>query len=960
MAEDQFFLTERFQALSRDGGLQRDKEVILAALGQELCQLWGISTDDGIKVIQGTIVARLRDLFREFSYRPRGITVEQFKLSLEVSYHFKQMPDDVEEDRDARQEWYETYLRKRGVKKGGAARTQREWVDQFAAWAAEQLEPRRLELAAQSAERAQQVRQSQLEVSGEPQSLTEAPTLTTELRDLLAAQVAAAAEIGLSDPLTTRPSAAACYVELSVRPPKDSSFREEMSLRALLKQHGHIGIRGEAGSGKSTLAKQTVARMSRELLAGDHIPAGTWLPLYVPARLLAGPGGFAERVASALAEHLAGLLMESPAATLFVEPPSGAQGWLVFVDGTDELAKGNARSSLVAALNHQSASARFRFVVLGRSIEPGLAMLDLKTYEIAPFDDWQLSEFCRGWMRAHNVSEAKAHQVLQQARNSGIYDLLKNPLLATMLCQVHAQKPGSEIPHSLLGLYESFVRHLLFKRPGQAEIRRQMKTVLEQYGTLGDQLTSWLYDNRRSVCTRVAQHVVKGFREELLETATEYVKESFAGFGSCSDIADAIDWQPLMHDLLLSTGFFVQRGPELAVMQRSLMEYLASEKEDTEEVSIYIDEPGEWYLFQMGDDLDNFTNLCLLRWAKSSAAEEANIAKRLIRNLLGPRSEYARKTYPIVQHAVAELLSYSDVPLDNEMVGHITDFYSGPHKILSDEEYLIGLGSFYRGFGFDPDGLEQDVNAILGRLGVKYGPIADLLFRRTAAGEIWSPAILDGLAWLWRTKHQSYVEQELCAFLAGEAPRKWLDAGDVYLDIGNVGMALEAARRQYLTPEHLWRSADLLLRCGELDEAQRRLSEAFQACSGWEMRCFIARTVARFGESKTAEQMLNSALQAQPLRERGLEAQIELRTFGFSELAERELRLILTGGHYHRNDSRRVSGLQQSHFGPSRLEECMHAPGCRAMQREMFSADFNSRSVSEVTTSWNFIRDYLV
>ncbi|WP_159025148.1 NACHT domain-containing protein [Streptomyces sp. MUSC 125] len=873
-------------------------------------------------------------------------TPDWHKRWLRLAYNIDDEFVSADSTRADRRRWFNKNISK---KWSLIPKTEGRWIDEFSIWFAQQLEPRRLELDSRKSERPQQVGQSRLATPGVPEQPTDLLLLTSELRDLLTAQVSIAERLGFSDPLNTRPSAAACYVELSVRPQQEPSFREGTLLSAVLEQGGHIGIRGEAGAGKSTLAMQTAAHMSRELLAGGHVPAGTWLPLYVPARLLVGPGGFAERVASAVAEHLAGLLMESPAATLFVEPPPGAQGWLVFVDGTDELAKGNARSGLVAALNHQSASARFRFVVLGRSVEPGLAMPDLKTYEIAPFDDWQLSDFCRGWMRAHNVSEAKAHQVLQKARDRGIYGLLENPLLATMLCRVATENSGDGVPHSLLDLYESFVSYLLFGRESQAEIEQKLGNQL------GRTAAEWLYEHREGLCAHIAVYVVKGWNEpDVLKVATEYVREQFPKFSS------KVPWRSVLHDLLLSTGFFVQRGPELAVMQRSLMEYLASEKEDTDGVSIYIDEPGEWYLYQTADDLDNFANLCLLRWAQSSAAEEANFAKKLIQNLLGPRSKRAKKTYPIVQHSVAELLSYSDVPLDDQMVGHIVEFYSGTHVVLSDAEYMIRLGSFYKRGEFDPDGLERDVNAILGRFGVKYGPIADLLFSRTAAGEIWAPAILDGLTWLWQTEHYYYVERELRAFLAGEAPRKWLDAGDVYLRIGNVSMAHEAARRLYLTPEHLWRSADLLLRCGELDEAQRRLSGAFHACSGWEMRCFVARTVARFGKTEAAEWMLQAVLQAQPLRERGLEAQRNLRVFGFAELAEREFNLILTGGNYHRNDSRRISSLQQVHFGPSKLEECTHAPGCRAMQREMFSDDFNAQSVSEVMTSWNYIRDYLV
>ena len=146
------------------------------------------------------------------------------------------------------------------------------------------------------------------------------------------------------------PSFDQCYVELGLKQAGADDWKApSLHLDAALEKGRHVAIIGQAGSGKTTLAVQTVARLSKALLVGG-LDESSWVPIYVPARSLVGPHGFSGLVTAAVCANLSGLLSSSLEAGTIAAPPPEGQGWLIFIDGMDEIFEVEGRRRLAKTL----------------------------------------------------------------------------------------------------------------------------------------------------------------------------------------------------------------------------------------------------------------------------------------------------------------------------------------------------------------------------------------------------------------------------------------------------------------------------------------------------------------------------------------------------------------------------------------------------------------------------------
>jgi RecA/RadA recombinase/tetratricopeptide (TPR) repeat protein len=802
-------------------------------------------------------------------------------------------------------------------------------------------------------------------------------TALLTLTDLLEAQVAVASDLYSPPFMQDVPSSDQCYVELGLKQAGADDWKApSLHLDAALEKGRHVAIIGQAGSGKTTLAVQTVARLSKALLVGG-LDESSWVPIYVPARSLIGPRGFSELVTTAVCANLSGLLSSSPDAGTFAVPPPEGQGWLIFIDGMDEIVKEGGRCKLTKTLVRHFDSAHLRFVILGRRLDKGIKSINepfsLAIYELAPFDEWQLTHFCRSWFRANGMGEAHGHHLLRQAEHKGIYDLLNNPLLASMACSIYATSTEHELPTTIIDLYEGFIDYLLFRRLGQETVRDHIRSLLAAYGSRGNQAATWLYDHRRELSTYVVMDMLDCIsdRARPLKTALQFVRASYA------DFSEELEWRDVLEDVLLSTGLFFRRGPELTYVHKALVEYLVAPVEGLHDLTYgYSNDPGEWYLYNRGDGRQNFANLILLWWAKQPPRKSGprhNWPRRpggsepMLRKLLSSATE-------LIRHDIAELVSYSDISLNSYLIDPIIEFYSGPYRILTEEEYLYRLGSHYQGFGFDPDGLEIDVNAILGRLARMSSRVADLLLQRTFARDVYHPARLEGLGWLLRTKHRPLTENHLQRFLASDNAKRWLDTAEVYLAAGDIGRALEIARWDISDAGQLWRAGQIMFKCGERDEALARLSDAFSLCSewkvdpsytpyshsAWNLRGAIAWTMASFGYPEQAIDLLRETLSRHPAEEREQDVIHSLSYSGFSELAEEELQRVISTGVFHLNSESQSQGIG-IHYSTQDPETCQYAPGCRAIaSRNEFSVDFTKVKLISVALHIRYLQDHVI
>ncbi|TXS41224.1 hypothetical protein EAO75_41200 [Streptomyces sp. uw30] len=351
----------------------------------------------------------------------------------------------------------------------------------------------------------------------------------------------------------------------------DESGRESGAAHAL--------VEAGPGAGKSTLLHSCALDFGDAALA-SATGHGRLVPLWVTATRLTGPEHSLESAVAAATG------LDTGNGTL-PRLPHGAR-WLVLVDALDEVHH-DRRSRLIHLLADQAAGEQpdgLRMLVTTRHDPEGreeLSRAGFQPYVLDPFDRQRLEEFAHTWFRdSRGDSEGPdpAAEFLRQIDDTGIGDLLRNPLLATVTAVVFENAADRPLPDNRWALYEEYRAHL-------------RATKREQVGELWHDLAE------RASGTRHGPHAVTQLRErieELLEhlayaqiadgardlpqvarrwweeTATDADGRHFGAVPPLDGWPDAIT------DALLGTGMFVRRGRDLDFLHTTFTEHLAAQR----------------------------------------------------------------------------------------------------------------------------------------------------------------------------------------------------------------------------------------------------------------------------------------------------------------------------------------------------------------------------------------------
>jgi lipopolysaccharide/colanic/teichoic acid biosynthesis glycosyltransferase/energy-coupling factor transporter ATP-binding protein EcfA2 len=257
-------------------------------------------------------------------------------------------------------------------------------------------------------------------------------------------------------------------------------------LKLALENDAILAVVGPPGSGKSTLLRHvafTLAKSSRRTGFRREIPAK--IPVLINLR---------EHDFSSSAEppNLASLLRQGLNALDRREPPSWIEENLhrgkfaILLDGLDEIADGAARTRLTEWLIYQSSAQSGNLFVLtsrpfGYQENP---VVNAMLVEVQPLAETQISAFVQQWYRAISVrSHAADNDSSRLAARVGAADLLgtldqtpalfeltANPLLLTMIVNVHYYRAGT-LPGSRAELYDEICDVLLAKRDQVRNVR---------------------------------------------------------------------------------------------------------------------------------------------------------------------------------------------------------------------------------------------------------------------------------------------------------------------------------------------------------------------------------------------------------------------------------------------------------------------------------------------------------
>lgn len=275
-----------------------------------------------------------------------------------------------------------------------------------------------------------------------------------------------------------------------------------------------LSIIAPPGSGKSTLLRHvafTLAKASRRTGLHPEVPAK--IPVLVNLR---------EHDFSHSAESLSlGSLLRSSLTALDRQEPSS---WIetnlrhgkfaILLDGLDEIADDATRARLTEWLIHQSSAQNGNLFVLtsrpfGYKDNP---IPNAMLVEVQPLAETQISAFVQQWYRAISIrSHAADNDSSRLAARVGAADLLgrleqtpslfeltANPLLLTMIVNVHYYRAGA-LPESRAELYDEICDVFLAKRDQVRNVRIDIPGPQKRTG-----LQVLAYDMMRHGITEVA------------------------------------------------------------------------------------------------------------------------------------------------------------------------------------------------------------------------------------------------------------------------------------------------------------------------------------------------------------------------------------------------------------------------------------------------------------------------
>ncbi|MFD5476409.1 NACHT domain-containing protein [Streptomyces hawaiiensis] len=344
------------------------------------------------------------------------------------------------------------------------------------------------------------------------------------------------------------------------------------------------------GGGKSSLLR---ARLATGIQHWQEGVGEATVPVLVQAAALAGRRPLADALASAVTAELStyGLAQALPT-DFFANAPYRDVPWLVLVDGLDEVTDPAARRAVVSTImevRDDEKASRYRFAVATRPLPSGeLDALDraagseaggsgsaerVPRYTLQPFTADDLPRIARSWFEAFQLPEVDrvVTRFLESLEGTRLTDLARTPLMASMLCQLHATHPDSPLPTSRGGVYRAFT-DLLHERQhaGSGGVRTQTRHLFDRYGSTALASAEAVLDRMPAL---IAQHAARGLVGHWSDPVAAIASDPAV---RPAPHVSADVWRAFIEAGLRRSGLMTTRAGRLDFLHRTMLEYLAA------------------------------------------------------------------------------------------------------------------------------------------------------------------------------------------------------------------------------------------------------------------------------------------------------------------------------------------------------------------------------------------------
>lgn len=391
-------------------------------------------------------------------------------------------------------------------------------------------------------------------------------------------------------PGTDTPLLTAVYLSQRVRllPPSGSgpdTQGEERGLAAVEAIVDCLGrgrdcvLVGGPGAGKSSLLRMLVTEAAVRCRETETM---AWVPVLVSAADLVAARSLPETLAAVASADLSAqtplLPVWEPA--FFLGSPLPGTHWLVLVDGVDEITDPAGRRTVldkIARAGQGRQGGAYRFVVACRPLpgdELGAPHWAPERFELQPLDDADLPELAARWfaaLRSPDPREA-VRTFVRAVERTRLADLARVPLMAAMMCQLHAANPTEALPAGRTEVYRMFVE-LLYERQyaaGISGVHAQVRASLDRYGPTALERAAGVLDRVQELIGRVAH----AWREGSTEGAVALL-EGWTATDRPAHVHRRV-WVGFLADTLRRSGVMVQRGEEFTFVHQTVLEYLAA------------------------------------------------------------------------------------------------------------------------------------------------------------------------------------------------------------------------------------------------------------------------------------------------------------------------------------------------------------------------------------------------
>lgn len=354
---------------------------------------------------------------------------------------------------------------------------------------------------------------------------------------------------------------------------------QRFTIQDILKQHRGAVLVGGPGTGKSSLLRHLLHESATSFADGNSMP---FVPVLVQARSIIGDRSFPDKsfpdaIARTVTADLGRFLGDTDMARTFAGEPLHGVPWLVLLDGVDEILDREDRRSALQTVAYWWAKPQYRFLVTSRRLPRAefqpLDEVGAPFFEIQRFNDDEVPGFARRWFEGLGEFDVPdlVKDLMSQLAQSGLMQLARNPLIATIMCVTFANDPQHILARSRAALYDEFVSLLMDKAISKLNELDSLQKRLKPYGVAAQDAVDRILSKSRPLMEALAdRRLVTSAKETFIDYAASLPESA------CPENVPVLVWRGVLEEVIRQSGVILDRDNDFVFIHPTVMEYLAA------------------------------------------------------------------------------------------------------------------------------------------------------------------------------------------------------------------------------------------------------------------------------------------------------------------------------------------------------------------------------------------------